>query len=132
MRTPQHLYHAAPECTFESINKDGLLRSTVYASESPSHALTFVTFTAFHHLHGMTARRLPDGSEQALPDLALHDLVYVWVIDTGRSGVRWAPSEDHSPLFFGESTTAWISTGPVARASLIDCLVYRREDLLGS
>lgn len=128
MRPPQHLYHAAPECTFESIDRSGLARASVYASEAPTDALAFVAFTAFHHLHGITTRAFPDGSEHPMPDLVIHDHVYVWQIDTDLADLTWTPSRDHAPVFFGTAITAWVSSGPVPRAALTDYAIYGRNE----
>lgn len=130
MKLPSLLYHAAPECVYESINIEGL-RATygeVYAAGSMQDAATFMAFRLLDHVHGAKWIEI-NGVQHPVPDLVQHDSVHFWVIDTAKTDpALWEEGTDHNPLYF--NATSYVYRGAIARDALLDALSVKREDFL--
>ncbi len=125
MKTPERLYHAAPECVLASIATNGLRSNwgEIYAAESPAHALTFMWFRLLDHVHPQTDNGTP------YVNIERHDAVHVWEIDTSKTDLtKWDHGTDHNAKFFGDATS-WVYTGGVIPPDAIECYVYSRQDI---
>lgn len=133
MKVPQFLYHAAPMCVYNGINKEGLKSNwgEVYAAGSIEDALTFMAFRLLDHVHGVRTIEM-DGKEWNIPDLQQHPSIHVWVIDTSKTDASlWREGMDHSPAFFG-AATSYVYPMDIPRDALLGNTVIAREDLVTS
>jgi len=125
-RRPRYLYHASPECVYDSIMQDGLVRSwgAVFASEKPEHCLNFMSFRLIDHVHGSEMVEI-QGTKHRVPNIVSHDVIYVWKIDTYATDNKWERGEDHSAAFFGEATS-WETHQDVPRWALVEVQAFGR------
>lgn len=132
MSAPQLVYHAAPECAYESVRDLGLLpdfMGLVYAAPSPEEAMSIMALRLMHHVHGTREVTLPDGELVEVPDVVVHRIAHVWHVDTSATA-PWAESSDHSAEFFGDSS-ALVHEGAVPPEALVAVTTFslgRRDD----
>lgn len=126
IETPELLYHAAPQCAYESISEQGLKANfgEVYASDSPGGALSFMWFRLLDHIH-------PTPENKTIPfQVVEHDRVDIWVIDCSQlDGKKLELGTDHNPEFFG-GATSWTHRGDIPPEALIEEMSVTREELL--
>jgi hypothetical protein len=123
---PEFLFHAAPMCVRDSIEADGLRSQygELYAAEKPEHALTFMAFRLYTHIHGMQKLEI------TIPILVEHPEVDVWMIDVAKTDLaKWQAGSDHSAAFFGEATSLTYSE-PIPRSALIGRMSFKESDLI--
>ena len=125
MKIAKKLYHASPECAYESIDEKGLVAnfSVVYAAESLDQALGFMSWRLLDHWH-MNA---VEGVIQI--ETVNHNAVYVWEIDTTNTDQdKWEESSDHNAAFF-KNAKSYAYTGNINRKALTKCHIVSRETL---
>ena len=126
MKTPNKLYHAAPECAYEGIDEHGLQANfgEVYAGGSIAEAMTFMWFRLIDHAHNEWV----DGKLKF--EMIAHDEVHIWEIDTTITGKNnWSGGTDHNAAFFGKARS-FTHTGDIERAALVQCHIVTREEVL--
>lgn len=122
---PEILYHAAPQCVYDSIEEEGLKSNftEVYAAGSPAEALSFMYFRILDHAHS----ELIDGKVHT--EIVEHGEIHIWMIDTDVTGKKlWQQGTDHSASFFG-GASSYVHTGDVPADALIGCEIVTREEI---
>lgn len=122
---PGILYHAAPQCVYDSIEEEGLKSNftEVYAAGAPGEALSFMYFRIFDHAH----IELVEGKVQT--EIVEHDEIHIWMIDTNVTGKKsWNNGTDHAASFFG-GASSYVHTGDISPDALMGCEVVTREEI---
>ena len=122
---PEVLYHAAPQCAYDSIEEQGLKSNftEVYAASSLGEALSFMYFRILDHPHS----ELVDGKVQT--EMVSHDEIHIWLIDTDvTGGESWEKGSDHSASFFG-GASSYVHSGDIPPDALMGCEIVTRAEI---
>lgn len=123
---PEVLYHAAPQCVYDSIEEEGLKSnfSEVYATGSLAEALSFMYFRILDHPHPKW-----DADGKLSFDITEHDEIHIWLIDTSVTGKKsWNNGTDHASSFFG-GASSYVHTGDISPDALMGCEIVTREEI---
>lgn len=122
---PEVLYHAAPECVYDSIEDQGLKSNftEVYAASSVAEALSFMYFRIMDHPHS----QLVDGKVQT--EMVSHNEIHIWMIDTDVTDrENWEIGSDHSASFFG-GANSYVHRGDITPDALMGCEIVTRAEI---
>jgi hypothetical protein len=112
----EYVYHAAPECTFDAVNAEGITNwgAGIYVTTTPEDAVRLTAWRLFDHAHqeGVVA----------------HDEIIVWkiLVKSVDTGGRWRRSTDHSALLDVDS---WVYSGSIPRWAILGATAYTRSQM---